>query len=166
MIRPAIRKSLFAAAVLAAVIFGANCSFDPQPCNNEAPFFAGCFEGESTDPAGGKFRIILDAPGSPGSGALGGCLDVTIGNREVVPLAGNAVCVPPQEANLTGMVAGGTTIHVKVVRQPMDGNAVTVDVTSQDSALFRSALGLARCPMVMTCPDATIRTPFGPGSEP
>jgi hypothetical protein len=163
-----IRKTLFAVAVLAAVIFGANCSFEPQACVTTAnTFFEGCFEGEVTDPAdGGKFRIILDNAGNPSSSVLGGCLDLTLASgREIVPLSGGVSCSISQEANLTGVKVGGTNISIHVVRNPAAGNAVTLDVTTSDEA-FTSALALPRCTVVMTCPDTSIRMPFGTGEQP
>ncbi len=167
-----IPRLLFAAAVLAAVVFGANCSYNPPRAadcvSQQNSQFEGCFEAEITDPAGGgKFRLILDNAGQPGTFVLGGCLELSLVSGPVfVALAGEASCVVDQEANLTGMLAGGETLTLRVFRQPATGNAVTVDVTTDGSTLFTSVLGAPRCGVPATCSSLGMVVPFGPGGEP
>ncbi len=166
-----IPRLLFAAAVLAAVVFGANCSFNPRPADcvaQQNDQFAGCFEAEITDPAGaGKIRLILDDAGQPGTRVLAGCLDLSLASGPVfVSLAGQASCVVNQEADLTGMLPGGETLTLRVLRQPAAGNAVTVDVTAEGSTLFSSAPGAVRCGVPATCTSLGMVVPFGPGGPP
>lgn len=166
-----IPRLLFAAAVLAAVVFGANCSFNPRPADcvaQQNDQFEGCFEAEITDPAGGgKLRLILDDAGQPGTRVLGGCLDLALDSGLVfVSLAGETSCIADQEARLTGMLPGGGTLTLVVLRQPATGNAVTVDITAEGSTLFASALGAPRCGVPATCPSLGMAVPFGTGGPP
>jgi hypothetical protein len=166
-----IPRLLFAAAVIAAVVFGANCSFNPRPADcvvQQNTQFEGCFEAEITDPAGsGKLRLILDNAGQPDTRVLGGCLDLSLVSGPVfVSLAGEASCVVNQQANLTGMLPGGETLTLRVLREPATGNAVTVDITAEGSTLFTSALGAVRCGVPATCPGLGMVVPFGAGGPP
>jgi hypothetical protein len=166
-----IPRLLFAAAVIAAVVFGANCSFNPRRADcvaQQNDQFEGCFEAEITDPAGGgKLRLILDNAGQPATRVLGGCLDLSLVSGSVfVSLAGEASCDVDQQANLTGMLPGGETLTLRLLRQPATGNAVTIDVTAEGSTLFRSALGAARCGIPATCPSLGMVVPFGTGGQP
>jgi hypothetical protein len=160
-----IRRTLFATAVLTAVIAGANCSFHvPAPCrSNLNTLFEGCFEGEITDPtSGGKITVILDTAGQPETDVLSGCLEAQLSSGPVsVSLAGTVSCQPDTEATLTGMLAGGETVAFTIVRQPSAGNAVTVDVTTDAGAPFASATGLARCTMPRPCPAVGMLIPGG-----
>lgn len=166
-----IPRLLFATAVLAAVVFGANCSFNPRVGEcvaQQNDQFVGCYEAEITDPAnGGKLRLILDDAGQPATRVLGGCLDLSLDSGTVfVSLAGEASCLVNQQADLTGMLPGGGTLTLRVVRQPATGNAVTVDVTSEGFTLFTSALGASRCGIPATCPSLGMVVPFGAGGAP
>jgi len=163
-----IRRALFATAVLTAVIIGANCSFSASVCiSNKNTLFEGCYEGEVTDPAsGGKLSIILDTAGQPETNVLSGCLEAQLATgREFVTLAGEVSC-GNQSANLTGMLAGGQTLAIKVVRQPETGNAVTLDVTTEGGVPFASAIGLNRCSVPKPCPAMGMLVPFGSGGQP
>ena len=166
-----IPRLLFAAAVLAAVVFGANCSYNPRRADcvaQQNDQFEGCFEAEFTGPAGGgKLRLILDDAGQPGTRVLGGCLDLALDSGLVfVSLAGEASCTVDQQANLTGMLPGGETLTLVLLRQPATGNAVTVDVTAEGSTLFASAPGAVRCGVPATCASLGMAVPFGPGGPP
>ncbi len=98
---------------------------------------------------------------------LGGCLDLSLASGSVfVSLAGEASCTVDQQADLTGMLPGGETLTLRVLRQPATGNAVTVDVTAEGSTLFTSALGAVRCGVPATCPSLGMVVPFGPGGQP
>jgi hypothetical protein len=166
-----IQRLLFAVTVIAAVVFGANCSYNPRRAdcvaqqNNQ---FEGCFEAEITDPAGGgKLRLILDNAGQPDTRVLGGCLDLSLVSGSVfVSLAGETSCDVDQRADLTGMLPGGETLTLRVLRQPATGNAVTVDVTAEGSTLFTSAPGAVRCGVPATCASLGMVVPFGPGGQP
>lgn len=167
-----IPRLLFAVTVIAAVVFGANCSYNPPrsaDCvGQQNDQFEGCFEAEITEPAGaGKLRLILDNAGQPATRVLSGCLELTLASgTEFVSLAGEASCTVNQQANLTGMLPGGETLTLVVLRQPATGNAVTIDVTAEGSTLFTSALGAPRCGIPATCASLGMVVPFGPGGQP
>lgn len=163
-------RLLLSAAVILVVLFGANCSFSPSglACvDNKNTLFEGCFEGDITAPAGsGKIKLVLNTAGMPETKMMAGCAAMSLAGGEIVTLAGEVQC-GGVNAKLQGLRANGLTLKLNVRRQPANGNAVTVDVTTEDGTPFASALAVPRCAMpVMTCLDLGMRVPFGTGGQP
>jgi hypothetical protein len=146
-------------------IYWANCGFSvPLSPTDWNSFFAGCFSGAISDPAGGsKLILVLEAPGPPDSLTLTGCVLVGIGPTTLATLAGSVQDVR-EEAVLTAMpTSGRPSFVVKVVRDPAGALiATSVDVSDQQGAPFVSANDLVRCDPVQTCESLGISLPFMP----
>ncbi len=164
-------RLLLSAAVVAVTLFGANCAFEPSglACtDNKNTLFEGCYEGLIGSPAsGGKIKLVLNTAGMPETKMMAGCIAMSpTGSNEIVTLAGEVQC-GGADAKLGGLRVNGLNLRLNVRRQPANGNAVTVDVTSEDGTPFVSALGVARCPNpTTTCLDFGIAMPFGSGGQP
>ncbi|HEX9636371.1 MAG TPA: hypothetical protein VGB99_02465 [Acidobacteriota bacterium] len=162
-----IRKILFAATVLGAVVFWANCSYNPPVATPQEPdwntFFAGCFEGEIVDPPG-KLQIILEA-GASDEFTLSGCLTASLGDGEQTATFAGTVQADRQRAELMATSNLGGEYVIAVERQPA-GEVVanTVTVTNVTNAPFNNAPNLTRC--TATCPSMSVRLPFMPDGGP
>ncbi len=166
-------RILFVLAVIVLPLFGFSC-IEPRhySCGDHANTqFEGCFEGEITTPvSGGDIQLILNSAGMPGTKMLAGCVAIKPrgggGRDEFVTLSGEVKC-GGTEAQLQGLRVNGLTLRLKASRQPPGGNAVTVDVISEDGTPFASALALPRCRNpVPTCLDIGMRVPFGSEGQP
>ena len=163
------RKILFATAVLGATIFWANCSYNPRPATPDEPdwntFFAGCFEGEITDPAGaGKVKIILVA-GTSDEFTLTGCLEASLATGTETATLSGTVQDDRQRAQLTGMVSPQKSFVILVERQPAGEIAAdTITVSNVRDASFNSAANLSKC--TQTCAGLGIPLPFMAGGGP
>lgn len=165
------QRILLSVAVIAVVLFGANCAFEPSglACtDNKNTLFEGCYEGDISVPAGGgKIRLVLNTAGMPETKVMAGCIALSLAAAdEIVTLAGEVQC-GGNAAKLQGLRVNGLTLKFDVRRQPANGNAVTVDVTTEDGMPFASALAVPRCPNpTTTCLDLGMRVPFGSGGQP
>lgn len=163
-----IRRSLFAAALLGAVVFWANCSFEAPLSTPQEPdwntFFAGCFEGEIVDPPAGKIRIILVA-GESDEFTLTGCLEASQASGEISATLAGTVQSDRQQAQLTATTNQGSTFQILVARQPVGEVAAdTVTVSNLSNAPLNSAPNLTRCTDV--CASMSMKLPFMPGGGP
>jgi hypothetical protein len=164
-----IRRILLAAAVLGAAIFWANCKYNPPQVAPDEPnwntFFAGCFEGEITDPASaGKLKIILVA-GQSDEFTLSGCLQASLATGTETATLSGMVQEDRQQAELTGMVNPQKSFVILVERQPAGETAAdTVTVSNVRDTSFNSAANLSKC--TQTCADLGIPLPFMSGGGP
>ena len=161
------RKILFAAAVLGATIFWANCDVvfrleRPPPPNQ---FFVGCFAGITDPPDGKDLEIVLEA-GSSGPRALKGCLRFS--SAEIAILAGNTEEYNREQARITAMPLAPSTIlpfTIVVEREPAGNSAATtINVTNEEGVPFQSAPDLAPC--ALSCADFGVVVPFMPDGGP
>jgi hypothetical protein len=119
-------------------------------------FFAGCFQGQVTDPAGfGGLTIVLEA-NADDSVLLGGCqrADNTTGANANGALSG-MVTDDRQQARVTVTPQAPATPFTMLVRRSPDGDvdATTVTLSNDAGAPFNSAPDLARCNPQRTCPE-------------
>ena len=163
------RKILFAAAVLGATIFWANCSFTPPRIGSDEPdwntFFAGCFEGSITDPPDGKPLKIVLVAGPNDEFTLIGCIRISADVPET--LAGQVEDAGEHNlARLTVTRMDGSTYRVLAERQPIgEVGATSVNLSNETNAPFERGDNLTRCAslILQSCPDLTITLPFMPG---
>lgn len=164
-------RILLSVAVIAVTLFGANCAFEPSglACtDNKNTLFEGCYEGDISSPVGGgKIKLILNTAGMPETKTMAGCIAMSLaGSDEIVTLAGEVQC-GGSGARLQGLRVNGLTLEIDVRRQPANGNAVTVDVTTEDGTPFASALAVPRCATpTTTCLSLGMAVPFGSGGQP
>lgn len=166
MIRRLLRL-LPAALVLGGVVYWANCSFNPQRLELDPNrLFAGCFEGEITDPAGrGSLILIFEDPGPMDNLTLTGCMQLSIGPGTTLATLAGMVQERREEAVLTVMPTNGRpAFTVTAVRDPAgEVNATTMDVSDTGGAPFNAANDLPRCSPVRDCASLGISQPFMPG---
>lgn len=156
------RGWLFVAVVLISV----SCTFEhpDDVCFNDTnSFFEGCFEGDISAPVGtGRIQVVLNHAGFPETRLMAGCTAMSLANgSEIVTLSGEVQC-GGTTAKLQGLRANSLTLTLIVRRLPDLGNAVAVDVSTEDGMPFATALALQRCELpVSGCQDFGMRVPFG-----
>lgn len=166
-----IRRLLLSAAMLAVVLFGVSCTFEhPRDvCGDyRNSFFEGCFEGDVSAPLGtGRIKLVLNTAGFPETRVMAGCTAMSLASgTEIVTLSGEVQC-DGTTAKLQGLRVNSLRLKLNVRRQPALGNAVIVDVSTEDGMPFATALALPRCVTpASTCQDLGMRVPFGSGGQP
>ncbi len=161
-------RLLLAVVVLGAVVAWARCSFNPSSGTLDFNgFFAGCFEGPVTDPAGsGTLTIVLEEVDPNDQLTLAGCFEAALMLGKVQASLAGSVQDNRLQAKLTAMPVGGAPpFSLLAVRQPADNTAATsLDLSNDGGAPFNMAAGLVRC--TKTCADLGIAVPFTGGGQP
>ena len=170
-----IRRLAFALAVMSGAIYWAHCTFTPGVASlSSSPFFAGCFRGPVTDPAGlGDLTIVLEAKEN---NMLGGCIWWPRGalGPENGTLVGTVDKDATEQAHLRVMSSASDstsdpTFTLLVRRAPPgNSNSETVTVSAPfGGVFFTSTAALPHCPITPIptppCTDRGISVPFLPG---
>jgi hypothetical protein len=131
---------------------------------NSNSFFAGCFEGPVTDPAGaGTVTLVLETPETSDQFTLSGCLEAELMLGKLQASVAGSVQDDRQVVKLLGApVGGGPPFFLQVDRHP-EGNvfATSIDLTNEGGTPFIQAAGLLRC--ARTCAGLGIPVPFAGG---
>lgn len=158
-------QSLFAAAVLVAVIFGASCDlvFQLEGRDPPAPLFVGCYVGQVTDPPdGGKVRIIFESSGEGSGLVLSGCME---SGAVLATFAASFEESSTQTVRVSAMSSGGGSFSFRATRQPAElVQATSMDLENLNGAPFNAVLGLPVCAAaeVATCADLGLPMAFAP----